>query len=1018
MKKQTKHSVKAHLLWSALILLVLVAVCAIPFALGQRQATKRTVANSSAKIDAAGKVIPTQNAPPSTGAVGASAAESPAGIPVQGHAGLPATSNVAAPASAIAVRINPPAPQAPNVVLYDQINNPAPTPGGVTSQDFETVNDPFDSFAADDFVVPAGQTWNITEVDVSGEYSLGGGPAASFHVFFYQDSATLPGTLVATRLANPYSGGANALITLTSQVTLTPGTYWVAVQSRQDFTPAGQWFWDNRAIISNSGAAWQNPGGGFGVGCLTYGRKTTCLPTQNGPDQLFRLVGTLGGASPTPTGTPSPTATATATPCTAQYVFAQIGGSIVPGTTDSGNHGDDVVTTIALPFSYTLYDTPFASINVSSNGPAQFVTMATDFTNVCLPWAAHNYTIFGYWDDQRTDNLGWVGCTTYPGGTCGVYTSVSGTAPNRIFNIEWRAVYFANTALQANHELRLYEGQTRFDVIYGTVANGNSSATAGVQKDVAPNFTQYFCNGTGGAATGGQSYTLQPCGSPTPTPTATATATPTVGVTATPTCIPSAGKIYNIAGFGLGMQTTTTRIYDIATNSWTTGAPIPEANGLSDHATAYSNGIIYVAGGYNGAAINTVRAYNIATNTWSVLAPLPQALYLPGFGIINGKLYIAAGNNGSVNLNTLYIYDIATNMWTTGAVVPTPVVGPGSAVYQGKLYLFGGANPFPTTITTTQIYDPVLNTWSAGPNMNVARLWFYGANVNNTSIVAPGGDNSPGIPINDNEQLTGTWAIRAPLPFASRGPFAVSDGTFVYIGGGYDGTTVHTDTLRYDPVANSYTPLAPTADGHYLSQAVFVPGGACGTPTATPTGSPTATATATAAASATPTPTATCVGTTITKPPDLGPFWFPLSPNGGSYVYSDSFVPQVGGSVSSLGTWLNTTVQDPTTTIRFQVWGSVNNDPTQGPDASNVIATSAPQSGFSGGLTFYSAAALPGGGTLVAGNTYWFVATVVGSTGNGQYQVGGHTQNSIYQDNGTFWYSNDPNGVGDGEPQS
>ena len=281
MKKQTKHSVKAHLLWSALILLVLVAVCAIPFALGQRQATKRTVANSSAKIDAAGKVIPTQNAPPSTGAVGASAAESPAGIPVQGHAGLPATSNVAAPASAIAVRINPPAPQAPNVVLYDQINNPAPTPGGVTSQDFEPVNDAFDSFAADDFVVPAGQTWNITEVDVSGEYSVGGGPAASFHVFFYQDSATLPGTLVATRLANPYSGGANALITLTSQVTLTPGTYWVAVQSRQDFTPAGQWFWDNRAIISNSGAAWQNPGGGFG-GETPRNTSSTYFPRATG----------------------------------------------------------------------------------------------------------------------------------------------------------------------------------------------------------------------------------------------------------------------------------------------------------------------------------------------------------------------------------------------------------------------------------------------------------------------------------------------------------------------------------------------------------------------------------------------------------------------------------------------------------------------------------------------------------------------------------------------------------------
>ena len=61
------------------------------------------------------------------------------------------------------------------------------------------MNDPFDSFAADDFVVPAGQTWNITEVDVAGEYSVGGGPAASFNVFFYADCATLPGTLVATR---------------------------------------------------------------------------------------------------------------------------------------------------------------------------------------------------------------------------------------------------------------------------------------------------------------------------------------------------------------------------------------------------------------------------------------------------------------------------------------------------------------------------------------------------------------------------------------------------------------------------------------------------------------------------------------------------------------------------------------------------------------------------------------------------------------------------------------------------
>ena len=104
----------------------------------------------------------------------------------------------------------------------------------------------------------------------------------------------------------------------------------------------------------------------------------------------------------------------------------------------------------------------------------------------------------------------------------GIFTSISGTAPNRIFNIEWRAQYFPGSG-SANFELRLYEGQSRFDVIYGTVDNGNTSATAGVQRDDTT-FVQYFCNGAGMPATGGQSYILQPCGTPSPTPTATATA--------------------------------------------------------------------------------------------------------------------------------------------------------------------------------------------------------------------------------------------------------------------------------------------------------------------------------------------------------------------------------------------------------------------------------------------------------------------------------------------------------------
>ena len=61
-------------------------------------------------------------------------------------------------------------------------------------------------------------------------------------------------------------------------------------------------------------------------------------------------------------------------------------------------------------------------------------------------------------------------------------------------------------------------------MIYGSVTQGNTSATAGVQKNDTT-FDQYFCNGSGGASTGGQSYILQAC-SPSPTPTASPSALP------------------------------------------------------------------------------------------------------------------------------------------------------------------------------------------------------------------------------------------------------------------------------------------------------------------------------------------------------------------------------------------------------------------------------------------------------------------------------------------------------------
>jgi hypothetical protein len=183
-------------------------------------------------------------------------------------------------------------------------------------------------------------------------------------------------------------------------------------------------------------------------------------------------------------------------PC-APYSIAGIGGEpIVPGTADIGNHCDDCTTTVALPFPVQIYGLgPFAAANVSSNGTVQFLGSVSPSANSCLPSAAHDTTIFAYWDDLRTDAQ--PGCSAFPGATCGIFTSVSGVAPNRIFNIEWRAVHAVAPASTANFEVRLLEPapfQDDFSIVFGALGAGGTSATAGVQCNTGSFFQQLSCN--------------------------------------------------------------------------------------------------------------------------------------------------------------------------------------------------------------------------------------------------------------------------------------------------------------------------------------------------------------------------------------------------------------------------------------------------------------------------------------------------------------------------------------------
>ena len=141
---------------------------------------------------------------------------------------------------------------------------------------------------------------------------------------------------------------------------------------------------------------------------------------------------------------------------------------------------------------------------------------------------------------------------------------------------------------------------------------------------------------------------------------------------------------------------------------------------------------------------------------------------------------------------------------------------------------------------------------------------------------------------------------------------------------------------------------------------------------------------------------------TITKSPDLGNYWSPLS-SIGTYVYANSFIASATGAVTDLGIWL----KGGSSSVVFEILADIAG----APNGAGILTKTAVQSFSLGALTFEHAAPLSSA-TLLAGQKYWFAASTVGLSGSGSYNVGGHTQNSGgIIDGGTFWYSNDRAGL-------
>jgi N-acetylneuraminic acid mutarotase len=169
--------------------------------------------------------------------------------------------------------------------------------------------------------------------------------------------------------------------------------------------------------------------------------------------------------------------------------------------------------------------------------------------------------------------------------------------------------------------------------------------------------------------------------------------------------------------------------------------------------------------------------------------PLPVAQTDAAAAAAGVIVYAIGGETAAGVTNTLYAFNATEHTWRSLTPKPTAVAAASATALFGEIYVVGGrlADGQPTNVV--EVYSPTQNAWRP--------------------------------------------VTALPQPIA--GGLALSDGSFLYLFGGWNGSDYLDDTYVYDPGEDSWRPLASMsqprafATGQFMIGRLYVVGGYDGT---------------------------------------------------------------------------------------------------------------------------------------------------------------------------------------------
>ena len=153
------------------------------------------------------------------------------------------------------------------------------------------------------------------------------------------------------------------------------------------------------------------------------------------------------------------------------------------------------------------------------------------------------------------------------------------------------------------------------------------------------------------------------------------------------------------------------------TNTWVDYASMPTARQGISNTTVEANGKIYVMGGVNteGVITDKLEIFDVASNSWVEGSPIPISVSQSCAVRFDDKIYLFGGFQ-SLDfpfdpVDKIFEYDIASDTWTEKQSMAKPRGGSAAVLLTRKIHVLGGF--YTSSIADHDVYDPATNLWTS-----------------------------------------------------------------------------------------------------------------------------------------------------------------------------------------------------------------------------------------------------------------------------------------------------------------